>query len=1538
MLEQDQSSKCCNNPSPYYSREFDSVVCSNCGVVHEGEYKVHAPSSHFVHLRVHTHLSLLRAICKHNDLIEIAKSSGMKALAKTDFNNLCGAPTFVRDCVNNGIKPILGVDFSVHVIGQIYSITLIALNRKGYKELVALSTLAYQSMDKKLGHFIKIFDIPQSENIIALVDSGCPKASLDLLVNECVQRVETFIDIYRDSQELANVVREIANKHGVSVVATGNVLFTKEEDFDAYKIALKIGKHDVIDVEDHVNYWFKTPDFFSSLFGFDDEWLAVTTKIADWVEDYGLINKDPIMPTFKDKTGEYTHEQAHTKLERDCWNGLLEKGLLGRQEYIDRLKMELEVMKRKTFSSYFLIISEIVEYMKSQGMLIPFGRGSSVGSLVCYAIDIIAMDPIRWRVPFERFINEGRVDLPDVDTDITQGGRPQVLAHIADIHGHERVAQIATFQTMTLKAAIDNVGRVLGVPHSLNRLMRKDIPDDVKDVDSLPAKVKEDMAQTPGWIDACQALDGVAKNLGYHAAGVVIANQPLVETVPVLPEEDNGLAGIQYDMHDCEVLGLLKLDMLGLRNLDIIQHALERIEERGDKIDVHNLPFDDRESYKLVQSGNYVSLFQLDSTGYRQLCKKLSPDNFEHIMALNALYRPGPLEGGMTDEYVARRHGGRELVGWHPWLDEDLERSYQVPLFQEQVMAISKKIAGFDDVEADKYRKAIGKKDKVKFDAAQEKFKQGAMKRENLSPPVEGLSVEQWVDDLLHKLAGYARYGWNIGHCLKWDSKVLTCDRGYINIRDVKVGEEVWSVRESTGELFKNRVIDAVNNGIRDTVKVTTDCNRFLISTPDHRYFSSKHCYVDASDLTFRNGLKILNKGATYRNLNVPVTVITDGDQIPLIIGFNDDMRDYVMQGELLSRTAKDTAISIPFYKFLSSFAVQSIRWVISGFSGNSFTSQKFKDAFWIDFNASIFKNSCNRMLSSSTTIINRENLIPNFGSYCVDFIPRISPFFKMSRERSFASFEWKLRKNVFTSMTRLMEFMYKSFMDVVGIISPITRNTHMRLCCPSGYFDSDFTLNAFSIFGVGRGSAFMTESSNSGIMGYEDFRTSSTENFKFHNDVINEWNVPVIYNQNVDSVIENGKEEVWDLTMEQDPNFIANGFVVHNSAGYGRITYVTAYLEAHHPLEYYASLLDSTSNPDKIATLIRNIMRKGVVIKPPHVNESGLGYGVGSDGFLYMGLNAIRSVGKSAELIVKERKNGKFSSFVEFCQRIPSCNKNAKVNLIKSGAFSWDKFICDRDKIDNVDVIAKLARKRTKKFDGSKALPIQIILECHINGYEFTELERQKNEREVLNSFITGHPAAVYQRLAPYLERGDTQVICPSEVNDCEIDTTVLLIGMIDSITKRFINKPGNRNHGRPYLSVVISDSKSHFNTNVWYPLCEELEKRLFTGQVAIFECSVKSDRFDPERRQLYIKTGAMLSSGVPIQGMFTTSANGDIDKIASSVGAIKNSCSHIGNNKIYTSFRGLTAVKPDILENCICEFGGNIKFLVDLGVSDAQ
>lgn len=772
----------------------------------------------FNHLHVHSQFSLLDGISRRSDLIKKAKSFDMKGIAMTEHGAMFNAISFYKECLENNIVPVIGMEAYVAPdtrFGREYSkkgesevdakngdltyyayhLTILSKNRQGYENLKKISSLAYREGFYKKPRIDEEILTENHEGLIVL--SGCLASKISRLIvsghnDKALQEVDKMRNIFGDDFYLEvmdhniaeeAIVREalidFGKQRGIGLVMTGDSHYTNHGDELAHEAALAIGTNATLSDPDHwkfpgEGFWFKSPEEMYDIAESADipvEALANTQMIVNKIEDYAFKlsskTKKSIIPVFKDANNRpLTNEECDILIEAKCREGLMLRGKNNIKEYEDRLAAELKTIKSKEFSSYFLLIADIIDYMRKHNILAPIGRGSSGGSLVCYCLFIIGLDPIKFNVPFSRFINEGRKDLPDIDTDISQEHRKEIIDYISTKYGKDRVGQIVTFQSMAPKAAVDNVGRVLGVPSQVRRNVGKLLGETEKD-DKLndllkdKPKVREVMEPISNWISISTTLEGNNKNLGAHAAGIVISNDPLMDYVPLVRDTKEGNLLTQYDMKDLSELGLLKLDMLGLKTMDLIQKTIEMIEiNHKVKLDFQNFPLDDDKTYATIASGKYVSVFQFDSSGIRAAARQLKTEKFDHIVALNALYRPGPMEPDETgksimDRYIDRRHGRESLDVWHPDLEPVLKSTYNLCIYQEELMGLAQVMAGFTESEADEYRAAVGKKSQSAFDAAQAKFIE------------RGVSIGRdrtLMQTIANRLKGFSRYGWNIGH------------------------------------------------------------------------------------------------------------------------------------------------------------------------------------------------------------------------------------------------------------------------------------------------------------------------------------------------------------------------------------------------------------------------------------------------------------------------------------------------------------------------------------------------------------------------------------------------------------------------------------------------------------------------------------------------------------------------------------------------------------------------------------------------------
>lgn len=773
-------------------------------------------------LHTHTSFSVQDGASKRSDVIKKAKEFGMRGLAITEHGNMFGAISFYKECLETGIVPCIGMEAYVSPDTRFgreyakkgeaeenakngdlsmyaYHLTILTKNREGYDNLKNLSSLAFREGFYRKPRIDEELLVKYNKGLIIL--SGCLASKTSRLIiagneTKALEEIDKmraifgedfFLEVMDHNISEEALVREalidFGKRRGIGMVMTGDSHYTNPGDELAHEATLAMGTGKTLSSPDRwkfngEGYWFKSPEEIAAiaeLADIPDEAVSNSDMIISRVEDYGFKlaskTKKSIIPIFKDNTGKpLTSEECNNLIELKCREGMMLRGKNNIKEYEDRLTHELETIKNKDFSSYFLLIADIVDFMRNNNIMPPYGRGSSVGSLVCYCLYITGGDPIKFNIPFSRFINEGRKDLPDIDTDISQARRKEVLDYIVKKYGADRVGQIITFQAMGPKAVVDNVGRVLDVPSTIRRQLGKLIGDTEKDdhlVDILKdqPKVAEIMKTVPNWIDIANSLEGNAKNTSAHAAGIVISNEPLMDHVPLARDTKDGYLLTQYDMKELSELGLLKLDMLGLKTMDLIQYTIELIKERqGVSLDFQDIPTNDDATYKTIAGGKFVSVFQFDSNGIRTAARQLKPEIFDHIIALNALYRPGPMlpdETGKSimDRYIDRRHGREEVEVWHQDLEPVFRATYGVCLFQEELMQMSRVIAGFTESEADEFRSAVGKKNKVAFQAAIDKF---------ITRGVEFGRDREFMVTLSDRLEGFARYAWNIGHSLAY--------------------------------------------------------------------------------------------------------------------------------------------------------------------------------------------------------------------------------------------------------------------------------------------------------------------------------------------------------------------------------------------------------------------------------------------------------------------------------------------------------------------------------------------------------------------------------------------------------------------------------------------------------------------------------------------------------------------------------------------------------------------------------------------------
>lgn len=755
--------------------------------------------SKFVNLHTHSEYSLLDGAIKIPSLISRAKELGMDAIALTDHGNMYGAIQFYFECINNNIKPIIGCELYLAPRTRFdketkedrspFHITLLAKNEEGYKNLIKL--VSYASIE---GFYSK----PRVDKALLqeyhkglILLSGCIGGEIGtyLLENQFDKAKETaffykelfgddfYIEIMdqglHDQKLLNPKIIDLAKATEVKLVATNDVHYLLQEDAFAQDVLLCVGTGASIDQPNRLK--FETDQFYlksqiemEKLFPYILEAVSNTLEVANKC-NFQLDVFKLHLPNFPvpDK------ESAEIYLEKLVWNGirkiygvkvddLNDEKIMVPPEINDRVKYELYTIEKMGYAAYFLIVQDFINFAKQNGIQVGPGRGSAAGSIVSYALGITNIDPLKYGLIFERFLNLERISMPDIDIDFCFERRQEVIDYVSQKYGKDHVSQIVTFGTMAARGAIRDVGRVQNMALSEVDKIAKMIPFGPGiTIDSSLIANKELKAlydkdeKVKSLIDTAKKLEGLSRHASVHAAGVVISEKPIIEHVPVQKLDENAIV-TQYQMTDLEKVGLLKMDFLGLRNLTMIAQAVEIIKNtRGIQLDINLIPLDDQQTFSLFRSGETIGVFQLESRGMRALIKDLQPDNFEEIIALLALYRPGPLESGMVEDYVKRKHKKIPVHYELPELMPILSETYGVILYQEQVMEIASKIAGFTMGQADVLRSAMGKKKVKEMTEQKEQFIDGAVKRK---------VSNHKATELFNLCAKFAGYGFNKSH------------------------------------------------------------------------------------------------------------------------------------------------------------------------------------------------------------------------------------------------------------------------------------------------------------------------------------------------------------------------------------------------------------------------------------------------------------------------------------------------------------------------------------------------------------------------------------------------------------------------------------------------------------------------------------------------------------------------------------------------------------------------------------------------------
>ena len=748
----------------------------------------------FVHLHTHTEYSLFDGISRIPDLVAHVKEMGQTAIAITDHGSMYGAVYLYNECQKQGIKPIIGCEIYITQNSRfqvppgrekLYHLILLAENNEGYHNLVKICSRAWTEGFHNKPRADHDLLRKYHKGLIALsacVGGELPQAILSGDMDKVHEVIKFYIDTFgRDNYfiELQNhrlpeeasvrpILADLAKEYGLGLVATNDFHYVRKEDAASQEIKLCISTGKTLDDPEHFHFandefYCKSGEEMRSVLGGYEGAIENTARIAERCNVTFTFGEHKL-PAFDVPEG----ETAKTYLRKLCEKAIPERYGQKTPEVMNRLNYELGIIDRMGFSDYFLIVMDFIHFAKTHGISIGPGRGSAAGSIVSYLLHITELDPLEFDLLFERFLNPERVSMPDIDTDLCYRGRGRVIEYLAHKYGEDHVAQIITFSTLAARAVIRDVGRVMNLP-------LRDVDKIAKMIPQGPGVTLEKTLESSHefksayetnptvhtLIDHCLKLEGLSRQAGTHAAGVVICSAPVDDFVPIQLTQENFIQ-TQYEKDQVEKLGLLKMDLLGLRNLTVIQDTVDMIKEnRNIDLDVRKIPYKDKATSEMLCQGDTIGVFQSESSGYTNLLMQLAPGAFQDLIPMVALYRPGPLGSGMAEDFIKRKHGKIPVEYPHPMLESVLKETYGVILYQEQVMRIASVMGGFSLGQADLLRRAMGHKESDVLLAQRQAFLEGAEK--------QGVSSEvaNHVFDLMVHFAGY---GFNKSHsvCYAW--------------------------------------------------------------------------------------------------------------------------------------------------------------------------------------------------------------------------------------------------------------------------------------------------------------------------------------------------------------------------------------------------------------------------------------------------------------------------------------------------------------------------------------------------------------------------------------------------------------------------------------------------------------------------------------------------------------------------------------------------------------------------------------------------
>jgi DNA polymerase-3 subunit alpha len=1451
------------------------------------------PHSEFIHLHLHTQFSLLDGACRIPELLKLAAEYKMHSLAITDHGNMFGAIDFYVEAQKTGIKPIVGCEVYVAPNSRLdktacgiadasYHLILLARDETGYQNLMKLVSMGYLEGFYYRPRIDKEILAQHSKGLIAL--SACLKGEVPVLLqqnrfNDALKMADTYATImgkgnyYLEIQEngipeqkaVNSGLIKLSKELDLGLVATNDVHYLAKANALSHEALLCIQTQSTLDDPNRMRFateefYFKSPQEMKKLFAEVPEAISNTLEIAGRCNlelDFTKVH----LPKYEPPVGISKEEY----LEELCEESLKKKFAQISTEIRDRLDHELKIIKDMGFVSYFLIVWDFIHYAKSQNIPVGPGRGSAAGSLVSYLLGITDLNPLKYGLLFERFLNPERMGLPDIDIDFCYERRQEVIDYVTKKYGQENVAQIITFGTMQARAVIRDVGRVMGVAYAEVDRIAKMIPAEpnttlkssLESESELNNLYKND-PQVKKLIDTGLILEGLNRHASVHAAGVVIADKPLNNYSPLFKTGDDQIT-TGFSMGTLEKIGLLKVDFLGLRTLTVISEAVKLIKlTQGIDLDINNLALDDLPTYKLLAQAQTMGIFQIESSGMRDLLKKLEPERFEDLIALLALYRPGPIGSGMLDDFMKRKHGQAPIKYEHPLLEPILKETYGIMVYQEQIMQIASSLAGFSLAQADILRKAMGKKIPAVMEKQRANFISGCTK----NGIKEGLASK--IFDLIDYFSGY---GFN--KCVVGSTKITDASTGSkISIKELFDNKEEVKYTLSCGndlKIVKSKIKNIFSNGIKPVYKLKTGLGREIIATSNHPFLVFDG-WKNLEDLAFneRIGLPRATFVEGSQSLEpfkiiVLAGIISEGNTCHpsgiyfynnnklLVDDFVDNLKRFDntvgriskrrRNFEVYAGTGRDTRFSkeqTPWNKGFNKenygLAVDLIAnrkcgarlWIEQLGLDNKKATEKFIPQEVFCLKKEDLALFLGRLWSGDGFIFSKNNTIPFYATssreLCCQTQDLLLMFGIMSRltEKKFR-YKYKNSEKIRIGYA-LYLYSYDSITNFLKDICPFIIGKDNEIKDLGDYYrsvprnmESKDTLPAEIKHIVKeekekQGIGWRDLEKKSGICMKEfcgkvrphkkGFRRNTILRlglFLESEKLLRLANSDIVWDR-VISIDYAGREETYDLEIEENHNFIADGIIVHNShsTAYALISYRTAYLKANYPVEFMTALLTSErDNTDKIVEYVNETEKMGLIVQPPDINESDVLFKIVDPKTIRFGLLAVKNVGAgAAESIVAARNIAKFTSLEDLCSRVDLRLANKKVleALIKCGAM--DSFLLPRAMMFAGLGIMLEGAARTQKDKAKGQLSFfDTGFAENGNGFkspdkslayikEWPEPQLLAFEKEMIGFYITGHPLARY---AKQLKRFTSTSI--SNLHTHKDEDEIKLVGLIAKI-----------------------------------------------------------------------------------------------------------------------------------------------------------